>query len=75
MDIIQRLDAHFDQSGERIFRDASDALFLEKLLSDKLYRALILCLGSKEGPSRDAVTNEALVFYETSRVFEVLPEP
>jgi hypothetical protein len=72
--LIDKLDAFFEQSGNLLIRDASDALTLEQLISDKLYRALLLSVKTESVIGKNSIIEEALVFYETSRLIEVLPE-
>jgi hypothetical protein len=72
--LVNQLDALFQESGNIVIRNASDALALEQLISDKLYRALLVSMKPNASSSDNGIIEEALVFYETSRLIEVLPE-
>lgn len=74
MNLPDELDKLFDQCKMPLVRKASEALVLEELLSDKLYRALVLSLKTNLTGKEKDIIDEALVFYETSRLIGVLPE-
>lgn len=73
MNLLARLENMHVTYGDDIFRETADALGLEQLVSDKLYRALVL---SAFGTSaqKEQIIIEALEVYELTRLAEVRAE-
>lgn len=58
--------------GDEVFREASEAISLEQLISDKLYRSLLLSLSNTETSERtNSIINEALASYELARLIDI----
>lgn len=74
MNILSRLEQMYQTYGDEIFRESSDALALEQLLSDKLYRSLLLALSSEKNDKSTEIIEESLHFYELSRLIEISKE-
>lgn len=74
MNLLSRLEHMYQTYGDEIFRESSDALALEQLLSDKLYRSLLLALSGDKSDKSTAIIEESLHFYEFSRVIEISRE-
>lgn len=76
MNLLSRLENMHVTYGDDIFRESADALALEQLLSDKLYRALVSSVSftrllESQNDKTTAIIIEALTFYETARMTEV----
>lgn len=74
MNMLQRLEERYRISGDTTIRDAADSLALEQLLADKLYRALLMSLGGSKNETNQRIIDEALIYYETCRMYEVHDE-
>lgn len=72
MNLLARLENMYQAYGDEVFREASEALSLEQLISDKLYRSLLLSLSGEELTERtSSIINEALASYELARLIDV----
>lgn len=67
MDIVDRLEFKHLLYPDNLLSESADAIISERLISDKLYRALRLAIGM--GPQDNhPVVNEALNSYEMARL-------
>jgi hypothetical protein len=74
MSLSRELKEFIEHSTNSLVQQVGDALLLEQLLSDKLYRALVISTKPAVSDGDKKIIDEALTFYETSRFIEVLPE-
>jgi hypothetical protein len=74
MSLSRELKEFIEHSTNSLVQQVGDALLLEQLLSDKLYRALVISTKPAVSDGDQKIIDEALTFYETSRFIEVLPE-
>lgn len=74
MSLSRELKEFIEHSTNSLVQQVGDALLLEQLLSDKLYRALVVSTKPTVSDGDQRIIDEALTFYETSRFIEVLPE-
>lgn len=71
MDLLSRLESLFESTDNALIREASDAIALERLLSDKLYRALKMSESGDHSVPNQSIIDEAMFFYELSRLKEI----
>ena len=71
MNLLARLENLHQAYGDDVFREAADALSLEQLVADKLYRSLLLALSGDKSEKTSAIIDEALKAYEIARVLDI----
>lgn len=71
MNLLSRLERMHETYGDEVFQEAADALSLEQLISDKLYRSLLLSLSSSRSDRINEIISEAMQSYEMNRLSEI----